>query len=640
MSLRIRAAARPRAAGRIALTLGTVLATAVLPTLAPASASAAAGTAQITGAAQTISGFGASGAWWPIDLASFSSSVQNQVGDLLFTNSGIQLSQYRYNIGGGGAGVTTSDRAPQTFLTSTGGYDWTKDAGGQKFLQLAAADHVPDLIGFVNSAPAADTTNGRNCGGSIDTSKDAAYGSYLATVAAHFAAQGEAFSQISPMNEPDDSFGTCGQEGMSVAASARAGVIDAVGSALKTAGLPTTVIADESSQTTQLTSEAPTWLADAAAPGYVSAVAHHTYDFPSGSRLEQVGALGATSGKPVWATEICCQGVGGGYGQQYDPTISGALTMVNSLYSDLAYGDDSAFLWWTALSPMMGCDPTAGSSCATSVNLSGWNDGLIYYDPNYASDGNQSLYVTKRFYALGQYSRFVRPGAVRYAVAGSPSGVQTLAFRQNNAWTIVAANTNSSATTLTLNAGSGALTPTGSYRTSATENLASVAAPTVSGSTLTASLPAQSVTTYQLADAGQPGSTAPTGQTLTGAQSGRCLDVPNVSTVDGTQLELWGCNGGSNQQYTLTASGAVTVYSGADLKCLGGKQGGTAPGTAVDIDGCDGSAGQQWVAHPDGSLTNAASGLCLDAYGQGTGNGTSIDEWTCNGGANQQWTLN
>ncbi|WP_042378307.1 glycoside hydrolase [Streptacidiphilus melanogenes] len=640
MLLAIRAARR-RGAARTALTLGALVGAVLIPT-SQTSATAAAttgSTAQIAGAAQTISGFGASGAWWPDDLANFSGSAQKQVGDLLFTSSGIQLSQYRYNIGGGGVGVTNAARAPQTFLTSGGGYDWTKDPGGRAFLSLAAADGVPDLIGFVNSAPAAFTTNGRNCGGSISTGKDAAYGSYLATVAAHFAAQGESFGQISPMNEPDDSFGTCGQEGMSVSASDRAGVIDAVGSALSSAGLPTTVIADESSLTTQLTSEAPTWLADAQAPGHVGAIAHHTYDFPSGSRLEQVGALGAAAGKPVWATEICCQVSGGGYGQQYDPTVTGALTMVDSLYDDLAYGDDSAFQWWTALSPELGCDPVTSSSCTTSVNSGGWNDGLIYYDPNYASDGNQNVYPTKRFYALGQYSRYVRPGAVRYAVAGSPGGVQTLAFWQNNAWTVVAANTNTSATALSLNAGSGALTPTGSYRTSATENLAPVAAPSISGSTLSATLPAQSITTYVLASAGRPGSSAPAGQALVGAQSGRCLDVPDVSTTEGTGLELWDCNGGGNQRWTLTASGAVTVYGGSTLSCLGAAQGGTSPGTGVEIESCDGSPGQSWVPHPDGSLTNTASGLCLDAYSQGTGNGTRIDEWTCNGGANQQWTL-
>ena len=39
--------------------------------------------------------------------------------------------------------------------------------------------------------------------------------------------------------------------------------------------------------------------------------------------------------------------------------------------------------------------------------------------------------------------------------------------------------------------------------------------------------------------------------TITGVQSGLCLDVTGASTADGTPAELWTCNGGSNQQWTL-----------------------------------------------------------------------------------------
>jgi len=137
------------------------------------------------------------------------------------TSSGIDLSQYRYNIGGGGAGVTVAARAPQTFLTSSGSYNWSNDPGGQYFLKAAAADGVPDLIGFVNSAPTEYTTNGENCAGEINTADDAAYGTYLATIVSHFASEGVTINQVSPMNEPDDSFSSCGQEGMEVPASER-----------------------------------------------------------------------------------------------------------------------------------------------------------------------------------------------------------------------------------------------------------------------------------------------------------------------------------------------------------------------------------------------------------------------------------
>jgi O-glycosyl hydrolase len=603
----------------------------------PGQASAATATAVVTAPAQTIAGFGASGAWWVNDLTHFSASTQSQLASLLFTSSGIDLSQYRYNIGGGGAGVTAGPRAPQSFLTSSGTYNWSNDPGGQYFLKAAAADGVPDIIGFVNSAPSQYTTNGENCGGQINTADDAAYGTYVATIAAHFAAAGVTFSQISPMNEPDDSFSSCGQEGMAVPASARAGVIDAVGAALKSAGLSTKVIADESSQTTQLLSEAPTWLADANAPSYLAAIAHHTYDNPSDSRLEQVGALGDVNSKPVWASEICCQiSGGGGYGQQYDPAMAGALVLANYVYTDLSYADDAAFQWWTALSSELGCDPATSSTCATSVNSSGWNDGLVYYDPGYAADGNQNLYLTKRFYALGQFSKYVRPGAVRYGVSGSPSGVQTMAFWAGGKWTVVATNTGTSATTLGLNLDSGTLTAAGAYQTDASENMASVSAPGISGSTISATLPGQSVTTYVLSSAGSPGSGGQSAQELVGSQSSKCLDVPGSSTANGTQLEIYTCNAGSNQEYTLAPNGEITVYGS---KCLDAYQQGKTAGTIVDIYTCNGGSNQLWQVHPDGTITNDESGLCLDVYGQGTANGTGVDIYTCNGGSNQQWAL-
>ena len=597
----------------------------------------AATVAQVTAAAQTIAGFGASGAWWVNDLAHFSPGVRTQAGDLLFDSSGIQLSQYRYNIGGGGVGVAGGPRAPQTFLTSDGSYDWTKDPGGQAFLKMASAAGVPDLIGFVNSAPSVWTSNGKSCGGRFVTSDNAAYAGYLSTIVSHFAGQGVRISEISPMNEPDNTFGSCGQEGMTVPAADRAGVISAVGSALSAAGLPTTVIADESSQTSQLLSEAPTWLANPAAASAVSAIAHHTYDFPGDTNLQRVGALGAVNGKPVWGSEICCQVTGGGYGQQYDPTIAGGLVLANYIYRDFTLAGDSAFQWWTALSPVMGCDPVADPSCATSVNSSGWNDGLIYYDPKYATNGNQKLYPVKRFYVLGQYSKFVRPGAVRYAINGTPGGVQAMTFWRDNSWQVVVTNTNTSATAFALNLGSGTLTSSGAYRTSATENISPIAAPSIAGSTMSTTLPAQSVSTFLLGSSGRPGSGGYPARQLIGAGSGRCLDVPGASTTNGTRLEIHDCDGGSNQRFTLTASGAITVYGN---KCLDAYQQGTSAGTVVDIYICNGGRNQRWEPHPNGTITNAQSGLCLDVVGQATGNGSKVDIWPCNGGSNQSWSLN
>ena len=49
---------------------------------------------------------------------------------------------------------------------------------------------------------------------------------------------------------------------------------------------------------------------------------------------------------------------------------------------------------------------------------------------------------------------------------------------------------------------------------------------------------------------------------------------------------------------------------------------GTTPGTKVDIWDCNGGANQQWTVNADGTITGVQSGLCLDATGAGTANGT------------------
>ncbi|MEV4363894.1 endo-1,4-beta-xylanase [Nonomuraea sp. NPDC049625] len=120
---------------------------------------------------------------------------------------------------------------------------------------------------------------------------------------------------------------------------------------------------------------------------------------------------------------------------------------------------------------------------------------------------------------------------------------------------------------------------------------------------------------------------------IKGVASGRCLDVPNASTTDGTQVQLWDCNGQSNQQWSSTSAGEIKVYGS---KCLDAA--GTGNGTKVQIYGCWGGDNQKWRVNSDGSIVGVQSGRCLDAVGAGTGNGTQIQLYDCSGGGNQKWT--
>jgi non-reducing end alpha-L-arabinofuranosidase len=132
------------------------------------------------------------------------------------------------------------------------------------------------------------------------------------------------------------------------------------------------------------------------------------------------------------------------------------------------------------------------------------------------------------------------------------------------------------------------------------------------------------------------GSTGGTGQQIVGTGSGRCIDVPNASTSNGTQVQIWDCNGNSNQRWTYTSSKQLMVYGN---KCLDANGQGTTNGTTVIIWDCNGQANQQWNLNSNGSISGVQSGLCLDAVGQATANGTKIQLYSCWGGTNQQWSL-
>ncbi|MGV4980645.1 ricin-type beta-trefoil lectin domain protein [Streptomyces sp. NRAIS4] len=125
------------------------------------------------------------------------------------------------------------------------------------------------------------------------------------------------------------------------------------------------------------------------------------------------------------------------------------------------------------------------------------------------------------------------------------------------------------------------------------------------------------------------------GTLLVGKQSGRCADVYDNTITNGTQAELWDCNGGANQAWTYTSRKELVVYGD---KCLDAYNLGTTDGTKVVIWDCNGQDNQKWTANADGTFTNVHAGLCLDAYDAGTGNGTSLVLWSCNGGANQKWS--
>ena len=156
-------------------------------------------------------------------------------------------------------------------------------------------------------------------------------------------------------------------------------------------------------------------------------------------------------------------------------------------------------------------------------------------------------------------------------------------------------------------------------------------ATSITTGTISASVPSHGTVVFRVAGGGT-GTPPPGTSTLVSAASGRCLDVPNSNTTNGTQPIIWDCSGNPNQRWTI--SGQTIQALG---KCLDAPASATA-GTKVQIWDCNGGTNQRWTLNANGTISGAASGLCLDVNGNATANGTLVILWTCTGAANQRWT--
>jgi beta-glucanase (GH16 family) len=140
--------------------------------------------------------------------------------------------------------------------------------------------------------------------------------------------------------------------------------------------------------------------------------------------------------------------------------------------------------------------------------------------------------------------------------------------------------------------------------------------------------PNQLVIDYVRVTTGGDGGQGPTGQ-ITGL-GGKCVDVAGASSANGTPVQLYGCNGTSAQQWTVSGDGSIRALG----KCLDV----TVAGTAVQLYDCNGSGAQQWTVTGARDIVNLGSGKCLDVRDHSSADGTRLQIWSCTGAANQKWT--
>ncbi|MBD7919890.1 RICIN domain-containing protein [Cellulomonas sp. Sa3CUA2] len=131
---------------------------------------------------------------------------------------------------------------------------------------------------------------------------------------------------------------------------------------------------------------------------------------------------------------------------------------------------------------------------------------------------------------------------------------------------------------------------------------------------------------------------------LVNRNSGKAIDVYNLSTADGARITQWSRNGGNQQQWQFvsTGNGYYQLKSRLSGKVLDVSGNSTADGAAIQQYGSHGGNNQQFsIQTIDGYVQLIArhSGKAVEVQGASTTDGGNIVQYSDWNGSNQQWQL-
>lgn len=418
---------------------------------------------------QTIHSFGASDCWsikyigknWP-------EAKRNEIADLLFSKGfdangnpkGIGLSMWRSNIGAGSfeqgvASKISSDwRREECYLNSNGTYDWTKQAGNRWFAKAARDRGVENLLLFSISPPVSMTKNGYAFGPdgaeksklNLVAGKTDAFADFLTEVVKRYNQDGLPVKYLSPVNEPQwdwtaNSSGKASQEGTAATNEELTVLIKAIDQKITSKTLPVKMAATEvaalnymyqSVADNPLRSDAVNYFWNAGSSGYIgnlpsmekAMLGHSYFSQPTvtslvSNRVSLQNRINAVNPNlAFWQSEYCIlSGEDNTSGNGRDVGIESALYIARIIHTDLVLANAASWSWWLAVSP------------------ADYKDGLVYVSDLSGNMGELDatrsdgiIYKSKMLWAVGNYSRFIRPGMKRVsAVTDSYSNAEDAA---------------------------------------------------------------------------------------------------------------------------------------------------------------------------------------------------------------------
>lgn len=342
---------------------------------------------------QKIEGFGASGAWWSQEIGGWHDANRNKIVDLLFDKEkGIGLSIFRYNIGAGsGKNIKDPWRRSCTIEKEPGVYDLKKDKNAIWVLLQAKEKGVENFVAFANSPPARMTISGHvtgNFDGSSNLKEDMyeTFADYLIDVIRELRKVDIHVKYVSPINEPQwDWKEIKGQEGCHYTIEECLNMVKVLDKKIKLLDIELEISAIDAGDWKKAINYADKLFTDETLTNSLKHFSGHSYFTKTKHKVAFINKFNKSfNNKKLWMSEWTEMVEGRDYG------MDSALIMANTIHEDMTILSVTSWQYWIAVSKY------------------DYRDGLIY-----TNEGREDVIETKRLYAYGNYSKYIRPGFIR-----------------------------------------------------------------------------------------------------------------------------------------------------------------------------------------------------------------------------------
>lgn len=434
------------------------------------------------------------------------------------------------------------------------------------------------------SAPMWMKTSGSFVGGSLKAENYESYGQYFLDYFNAMKAQGINIWAITPQNEPLNGHN---DPSMTLTKENELGLINNyIGPKLRAAGYNCKIITyDHNCDNIDY----PTYVANNSS--YVDGAAFHLY----AGNISALSTFRANTGKNVYFTEQYTGAAGSFSGDLVWHTQNVTIGSMNN-WSRTALG------WNLASDPNWGPRTAGGcTDCKGAVTISG-----------------NSVTRNQGYYIIGQFSKAVKPNAVRIGASSNHGNLITTAFR----------NSDGTKAVVVLNNSAGALT----FRV------------VWNNASFTHTLEANSVVTFRWANTTPPsGIVSGAVYSVINVHSSKAMEVGAFSTVNGGNVQQWDYVGGASQKWRVTDVGGgaysfINIHSGKGLDVANVS---TADGANIHQWDYLGGNNQKWqvIANGDGTyrIISVHSGKSVEVGGLSTANGGNVQQWVWVNANQQKW---